>query len=256
VSLSDFLCNKIATTKPPRCPVCGEEMQFTEVPSPIPGGQPWKRPLSIGHEKCLEQSNLNKKEKERLEYTERQIRMLKIAAFSLTELNPEKRQWFDFKKTTDNQTVYEKCLNWTSGQKGFLLHGQPGSGKTHLVCGLVQRVIERDQTPCLVLQVRPFLDKILLSPFEIAEELILRAMHVEVLILDDFGAGAITEAADERLQRILDARLEYDRSTWATTNLSGAAFKEKLTPRTASRALALMKPMSLSGTDHRMKGVP
>jgi DNA replication protein DnaC len=240
------------------CPVCGHNYEIQTLPSPFAGGKPWKRPVLKGHEECLlisareaelEQSRTNDIERKKA------VDSLITEAFSMSELNPLKRTLDSFKETVENQVALNELNNLMPGQKGFLVYGQPGSGKTHLVCATAQRMIREFAVSTLVVQVRPWLDRVLLSPFEESDALIQKAQSVSVLVLDDLGSGTITEAADERLQRVLDARIEFDRTTLATTNLSGAAFRDKLTPRTASRAICLMRPIQVTGIDHRISSV-
>jgi DNA replication protein DnaC len=104
--------------------------------------------------------------------------------------------------------------------KGVLLTGKRGTGKTYALAATARAILESGYSVAAV------------NASQITELNGLdaddwrRAINVQFLALDDFGATRYTEFAQERIYRFINERLNAKRPTAITTNLS---LKEILT---------------------------
>lgn len=73
------------------------------------------------------------------------------------------------------------------------------------------------------------------SPDDSHLESLNQACAVDLLVLDDLGAGQYTDWAADSLYRIIDARWSNDRPTIATTNLLAEELRDVIGDRIASR---------------------
>lgn len=98
--------------------------------------------------------------------------------------------------------------------KGVYLHGEPGSGKTHLACAAVAELILEHGLPAFFLKVGdvPRCDQ------DFIDDLVDSA-GVPMLVLDDVGAEKLTARMQEILFRIVDGRQWTGGVTLITSNL-------------------------------------
>jgi DNA replication protein DnaC len=81
----------------------------------------------------------------------------------------------------------------------------------------------------------------------------LHAEQVELLILDDIGAGISTDWTADTLYRLIDERWARHRATIVTTNFTPEQLEQKIDPRVVSR-LASGRVVRLKGRDRRFSG--
>jgi DNA replication protein DnaC len=79
------------------------------------------------------------------------------------------------------------------------------------------------------------------------------AERVELLALDDLGAGISTDWTADTLYRLVDERWARHRATIVTTNFTPDQLEQKLDPRVVSR-LASGRVVRLKGRDRRFTG--
>lgn len=105
-------------------------------------------------------------------------------------------------------------------QKGLYLHGSFGSGKTFLICAMLNELakIERDIT----IVYYPELLRSLKEAFETDfATRVAKIKKTNILFLDDIGAEAVTPwARDEILGTILQYRMDAGLPTFFTSNLT------------------------------------
>lgn len=77
--------------------------------------------------------------------------------------------------------------------------------------------------------------------------------RVELLVLDDVGAGISTDWTADTLYRLVDERWARHRATIVTTNFTPEQLEQKIDPRVVSR-LASGRVVPLKGRDRRFTG--
>ncbi len=132
------------------------------------------------------------------------------------------------------------CLNGTA-ERGLLLQGEIGCGKTHLAAAIANELCEHD-LDVLFLVVPELLDQLRSSYNRESEgldeaEIIKRTYEVPVLILDDMGAHNFTEWVSNKLFAIINHRYNHNLPCIITTNLELDEMDVKIGARTTSRIL-------------------
>jgi DNA replication protein DnaC len=79
------------------------------------------------------------------------------------------------------------------------------------------------------------------------------AERVELLVLDDLGAGISTDWTADTLYRLVDERWARHRATIVTSNFTPEQLEQKIDPRVVSR-LASGRVVRLKGRDRRFTG--
>src|SRR6201984_1909923 len=122
------------------------------------------------------------------------------------------------KKTADRQFAVLVDGDFLDRRENVLVFGNPGSGKTHLLCALGQELIRKGKpvyfTPCVML-----VQKLLLAKSELwLEKELKRLDKYDALIIDDLGYVQQSREEMEVLFTLLAHRYE-NRSVLLTSNL-------------------------------------
>jgi len=166
------------------------------------------------------------------------------------------------------------------GEKGLLIVGEIGTGKTHLAVGVLKELVNRG-VPCLFYDYRELLKEIQNSynPTVQTTELdVLRPVfETDVLVLDELGAVKPSEWVWDTVSLILNTRYNNKRTTIITTNFPDLKARERpantggrsreeatyaaekdtlgdrITDRMYSRLHEMCQVIILTGTDFREK---
>jgi DNA replication protein DnaC len=107
-------------------------------------------------------------------------------------------------------------------EKGLLIMGGVGVGKTHLAIAIVRALIETKGVPCLFYESGSLLKAIQESYSAISETSEMRVLapvyETEVLVLDELGAIVPTDWVRDTLYQIINTRYNNSKLTIFTTN--------------------------------------
>src|SRR5580692_7340936 len=113
------------------------------------------------------------------------------------------------------------------GDKGLLIIGKIGTGKTHLAVGIIKKLILNKGVPCLFYDYRELLKQIQNSynaAVQTTELEVLRPVfETDVLVLDELGAVKPSEWVWDTVSLILNTRYNNNRTTIITTNFEDQA---------------------------------
>lgn len=111
---------------------------------------------------------------------------------------------------------------YPGADKGLLLMGGVGVGKTHLAIAILRELIEKKGVNCLFYESGSLLKAIQESYNAISETSEMRVLapvyEAEVLVLDELGATVPTDWVRDTLYQIINARYNNNRLTIFTTN--------------------------------------
>ncbi len=145
-------------------------------------------------------------------------------------------------------------------KKGMYLTGNTGTGKTMLACIILNELIFRYQVKCMYAKIsKDFLNALKDtyqkdSEFHGQERNIeMEFLHVDILVIDDFGVQKESEWANSKLYDLIDGRYEREKITLLTSNLPLFDWKEKGLGRVYSRLIEMTKEIKLDCLDYREK---
>lgn len=149
--------------------------------------------------------------------------------------------------------------------RGLLLYGRNGVGKTHLAVGILKAVIRAKRARGYFFETRELLrfvrDTYNRSVAETEMDVLAPVLHADLLVLDDLGAERSSEWVQETLGLVVNTRYNERRPTIFTSNLVDTAdstdprsFIFQLGARTRSRLMEMCDWVEIQGVDVREVG--
>src|SRR6266446_4789855 len=152
-------------------------------------------------------------------------------------------------------TAYELVMDWLfNPSDGLFITGPCGTGKTHLGAAIVRQFITKGVNVKMARCADFYRDvrEMFKGESQGGESAIMSPLEkARYLILDDLGAGSLSDCERRYSLELLDVRLNKLRPTIVTSNWSVQEISERMGDRIASR-LAGFAQLELAGKDKRL----
>ena len=142
---------------------------------------------------------------------------------------------------------------FTPNAKGILMFGETGLGKTHLSLSIASEVISRGYGVAYG-STQDFLRQIEQEHFHPENGgggTLDQLLDADLLILDDLGAEFSTQFTRAAVYNILNTRLNREKPTILSTNLTWPEMEERYTSRVVSRVYTMLTCLRFIGQDIR-----
>ena len=160
--------------------------------------------------------------------------------------------------------AYTLARMYPAVDRGLLLMGPVGVGKTHLSVAIIRDLIEKKGIPCLFCEFGSLLKEIQNSYNPISQTSELKVLapvfDADVLVLDELGASKPTDWVRDTMMQIINTRYNDKKLTIFTTNyLDGRrterdeTLEDRIGVRLRSRLFEMCKTVQIEGEDYRKK---
>lgn len=205
----------------------------------------------------------NEKEAQKLVMKQRQKRVSEILAKSGLGKKFQKRTFKNFKVTEKNKQQYRQAKEFAENfprNKGLLITGSVGTGKTHLAAAIANHLINKLYTVIFgnITDIIALIKSTYSKDSEVSEFQIIHMLtkEVDLLVLDDLGKEYATENTKAILYQIINRLNEDEKPAIITTNYNSESLRKKLGERgeaIVSRITEMTEPVIMVGDDWRLK---
>jgi DNA replication protein DnaC len=158
--------------------------------------------------------------------------------------------------------AYRLVEDYPAVDRGLLLAGPVGVGKTHLAAAILRELIERKGVRCLLYECGALLKEIQDSYSPVSRtaesEVLAPVFDAEVLVLDELGASKPTDWVGDTMMQIIGTRYNDWKLTVFTTNYRDArrspsdeTLEDRVGVRLRSRLFEMCKTVRVDGDDYR-----
>lgn len=163
----------------------------------------------------------------------------------------------NYQAQPSDASAVEIIKNWeTKDDFGLYIEGSPGSGKTHLMLSIFNRILNSPEFSRQKLEACWF--PVSLSLSQIRDELQAssnktktRALNADYLFMDDLGVENVSPWSLEVIYQIFEFRLSKSMPTFISTNLTLDEVKRIYHERLFSRIKEMCVIVRLNGKDNR-----
>lgn len=169
------------------------------------------------------------------------------------------RTFETFQETPENKNALVLCRklveHFDAAEKGIMLTGDVGRGKTHLAAAIANELLKRLYT--VVFGNITNIISLIRSTYnggEVTENEILDTLgKVDLLVIDDVGKENDSSYTKSLVYQIINRRYEDNKKVVITTNLNTAGLQHKFGEATVSRLIEMCVPVKVEGVDWRKK---
>jgi DNA replication protein DnaC len=159
--------------------------------------------------------------------------------------------------------AYRLVHEYPAIDRGLLLIGPCGIGKTHLVAAIIRGLVEKG-VPCLFYEFGALLKRIQESYDALVQtsemKVLAPVFEAEVLVLDELGASKPTDWVRDTMMQIINARYNERKLTIFTTNYmderrgqTDETLEDRIGVRLRSRLYEMCRTLSIDGEDYRRR---
>lgn len=160
--------------------------------------------------------------------------------------------------------AYRLVREYPSVDRGLLLMGTCGVGKTHISVAILRELMEKKGVSCLFYEMGSLLKEIQNSynPISQTSELtvLTPVIEAEVLVLDELGASKPTDWVRDTMMHVINTRYNDRRLTIFTTNYldrrsseRDEILEDRVGIRLRSRLFEMCKTVQIEGEDYRRR---
>jgi DNA replication protein DnaC len=157
--------------------------------------------------------------------------------------------------------TYRLVQEYPAIDRGLLLMGPCGVGKTHLAAATIRGLVEKG-VPCLFYEFSSLMKEIQESYKGIAQSSEMKVLapvfEAEVLVLDELGASKPTDWVRDKMMQIINTRYNDKKLTIFTTNYMDdmragldETLEDRIGVRVRSRLYEMCKSVMIDGDDYR-----